>query len=314
MTKKKESAASEKLKKRSKEIAEKLAKGSEIKELKEVKKEEKPLQEVDVLSGKEAIVKKSEAKKVKERETPKKPVEGKKVRVKDIEKVEQEIAKKEEEKEAGKVYSFVEGVKRAKSFSKKRKFTQTWDLAINLKGMNLKRPENRFSLDYSLPAGRGKEAKVGVIADTLATEAKKQGADVVITKEEIDFLAKDKKKLKKIANEVDWFYGEVSLMPLIGKRFGAVLGPRGKVPKPIPPKAAVGLFIKRARNMVRVALKESPVIHLPVGSEGMEEEGIVKNIEGVYGFVKEKLPKGVNNIRSMYIKLTMGKSVKLEVK
>ena len=145
----------------------------------------------------------------------------------------------EEPKDADPIFGYpaTDAVPKARTRSKKRKFAQTWDLAINLKGMNLKKPENRFNLEYALPAGRGKPVKVGVIVDTLATEAKKLDVDLVITKQEIPGIVKNKKLLKKIANEIDWFYGEVSLMPLIGKSFGVVLGPRGKVPKPIPPKA-----------------------------------------------------------------------------
>lgn len=226
-------------------------------------------------------------------------------------KTEQQI---KQSNEPPKIYSFIEGVKKAKEFAPPRKFKQTWDLAINLKGLDLKKPENRFNVEFLLPAGRGKSAKVGIIADSLAAEAKKEGADVVIKKEEIDSFARDKKKLKQIANEIDWFYGEITLMAAVGKSLGAVLGPRGKVPKPIPPKADVGAIIKRARNTVRLLIKESPVIHVSVGTEEMKDDDIIKNIDGVYTFVKEKFPKGVNNIRSMYLKLTMGSPVKLEVK
>lgn len=220
----------------------------------------------------------------------------------------------QETTETPSIFSPAEAVKHARTQTKKRKFSQTWDLSINVKGMNLKRPENRLNLEYLLPAGRGKEVKIGVIADELAAQAKTKGADAVIRKGEIDTLAKDKKKMKKLANDMTWFLGEVTLMAQIGKSLGAVLGPRGKVPKPIPPKADVGVFITRARNTVRVALKDSPVIHIPLGSEAMSDEDIVKNLDGVINFVKEKLPKGVNNIRSAYVKLTMGKPVKIEVK
>jgi len=206
----------------------------------------------------------------------------------------------------------LERIKEAKEKSKKRRFKQTWDFSINLKGIDLKKPENRFSVDFALPEGRGKDTKVVIFADSLASEARKI-ADLVITKEQIESFAKNKKKVKEIANKYDWFFGEAPLMPLIAKAFGTILGPRGKIPKPIPPKANLESLVQAARKMVRVSLKGSPVIHVPVGTEDMPEEKIAANIQAVYNFAKEKLPKGRTNIKSTQIKLTMGKPVKLKL-
>lgn len=205
----------------------------------------------------------------------------------------------------------LEKIKEAKEKSKQRKFTQTWDFSINLKGLDLKKPENRFNFEFILPEGRGRDLKVAFIVDNLESEAKKH-ADFVITKAEVAGLIKNKKKLKKIANEYDWFFGEASLMPLIGKSFGVIFGPRGKIPKPIPPKVNVEPFVQRAKKSIRIFVKDSPVVHVAVGTDKMPEESIAKNIEAVYDAVKDKLPKGNANIRSMYVKLTMGKSVKIE--
>src|SRR3989338_6599165 len=129
-----------------------------------------------------------------------------------------EAAAPEKVVKAGK--DWVARVKEAKQAGAGRKFEQTWDFVINLKGLDLKRPENRFSSEVVLPEGRGKELKVAVISDALTAEAK------------------DSKQAKRIANEYDWFLGEVALMAQIGKTLGMVMGPRGKMPKPVPPKAS----------------------------------------------------------------------------
>lgn len=206
----------------------------------------------------------------------------------------------------------IERLKEAKESSKARKFSQTWDFSLNLKGLNLKKPENRFNFEFMLPEGRGKDQKVAFIVDSLESEAKKH-ADFVITKAQIDSLRKNKKKLKKIANEYDWFFGEASLMPQIGKSFGVIFGPRGKVPKPVPPKVNIEPFVKRAKRSVRVFVKDSPVVHVAVGTDKMEDEKVARNVDAVYNAVKEKLPKGRTNIKTMYVKLTMGKPVKLDI-
>jgi large subunit ribosomal protein L1 len=208
--------------------------------------------------------------------------------------------------------TIIDGVREAKEKSRKRKFVQTVDLLINVKNIDLKKPENRFSSEFFLPNGRGKDVKTAIIADSMATEAKKH-ADLVIRKEEIPGLVGNKKKLKRVANEYDWFFAEITLMAQIGKLLGTVLGPRGKMPKPIPPKVPIEPFVKRAKSQVRVVLKETPVIQVVVGNEGMEDGKIAENVQAVLNFVNEKLPKGKNSVKSVYLKLTMGPVVKLEV-
>jgi len=207
---------------------------------------------------------------------------------------------------------FLNEIKEAKEKAKKRKFIQTWDLIINLKGIDLKKPENRLNLEFVLPEGRGKEGKYVFIVDELLPEAKKTNG-LIITKDDIKKLGEDKKKLKKYAEEYEWWFCETPLMPLVGKMLGVVLGPRGKIPKPIPPKGSLQPFIEMSKKMVRIRVKDSPVIHVPVGTENMKDEQVMKNVIAVMNFVKEKLPKGRVNIKDAYIKLTMGPPVKLKV-
>jgi len=214
---------------------------------------------------------------------------------------------------ATKEFEILDGIKLARENSKKRKFEQSWDFVISLKGVDLKKPENRFNAELPLPKSRGKEPKIAIFADLTAKDAK-EVADLVITKNEIESLAKNKKKMKRIANDYDFFFGEAPLMPMIGKSLGVVLGPRGKVPKPLPPKGNIAPIVNASKRMIRVTLKETPVIYATVGSEKMADEDIAENAKAVYKFVTEKLPKGKNNIRSVFLKLTMGKPIKLSMK
>jgi large subunit ribosomal protein L1 len=208
--------------------------------------------------------------------------------------------------------SLKDKIKEAKENSKPRKFSQTWDLVFNLKDMDLKKPENRLNLELLLPEGLGKELKTAVVADQLYADAKKH-ADIAITKAEIPKLGKDKKKLKQLASEYDWWFGEAPLMPLIGKELGAILGTRGKMPKPLPPKVPLQGILGRAKKSVKIRLVSTPVIQIAVGNESMPDEKVIANLEAALSFVEEHLPKGKNNIRNISLKLTMGKPVKIEV-
>ena len=204
-----------------------------------------------------------------------------------------------------------EKLKEAHEGSKPRGFAQSWDLIFVLRDIDLKKPENRLKLELFLPEGLGKELKTAVVADTMGPDAKKH-ADLVIMKADIPSLAKNKKKLRKLARDYDWWFGEAPLMPIIGKQLGAILGTRGKMPKPVPPKINLEGMIKRAKGSIKIRLTNTPVIQVRVGNESMPDENVAKNIEAVQNFVFERLPKGKNNIKNVMVKLTMGKPVKLE--
>ncbi|HLD57858.1 MAG TPA: 50S ribosomal protein L1 [archaeon] len=204
-------------------------------------------------------------------------------------------------------------IKEAREKAKKRKFSQTFDLVISLTGVDLKKPENKLNLDFLLPEGKGKATKIVLIADAMAAAAK-DDVDLVVRKAEIDVLSKDVKRLKSMASEYDSFFGEVALMPLIGKTLGQVLGPLGKMPKPLPPNANIKAFAEVAKKTVKVRLTNTPVIHTIVGTETMDDQKIETNVNALVNFVKEKLPKGKNNIKAVYLKLTMGPAIKLPLK
>ena len=206
----------------------------------------------------------------------------------------------------------LEKVKEARKESRQRKFEQTWDMVISMKGLDLKKPENRLNFDLTLPEGTGKTRKTALMTDSMVADAKKH-VDLVITKAEIEAYAKDKKKQKQLAESYDSFFADASLMPLIGKSFGQVFGPRGKLPKPIPPKVNVAPLIEASKRQVKIMLRESPVIYVSIGKEGMDDDKIAKNAQAVFNAVKERLPKGLSNMKSITIKLTMGKPVKVEV-
>lgn len=210
------------------------------------------------------------------------------------------------------INKIVKAVKEAKEKSKKRNFVQSIDLAVTL-NLDTTKPENRLNDEIVLPYGRGKPIKIGVIGEGELAHQAKSLADIVITKKELEELAKDKRKAKEIAKDYDFFIAQADLMPLIGRYLGIILGPRGKMPKPVPPTADIKPMIERLRKTVRVRTKDKPVFHVPVGTEKMKEEEVAKNIEAIFNYLERKLERGLSDVKSAYISTTMGKSVKLEV-
>lgn len=207
---------------------------------------------------------------------------------------------------------FLDAVHKAKKDSPQRKFSQTWDMSIEFKGMDMKKPESKLNMEIPLPEGRGKEIKIMFIADT-ASDDLKNVVDKVLLKPEVEKLSGNKKEIRKLASEYDSWLAEAPLMPLVGKALGMILAPRGKMPKPIPPKAKIDGIVSLAKKSVKIKTKDTPVVHAPIGTDKMADEQIAKNALHVFNTVSEKLPKGRNNVKSVHIKLTMGKSAKVEL-
>ena len=206
----------------------------------------------------------------------------------------------------------LEAVKKAKEESKPRNFTQSIDVIINIKDLDVKKPENRFDEEVSLPNGRGKDVKIGFIADgELAVSAKNAGIDLVITKEGLEEFGKDRKQAKKLANQYDFFVAQADMMPLVGRFLGPVLGPRKKMPKPVPPSVKVEPLITRLKSTVRVGIKTQATIQALVGTQDMSDEDIAENIDAILTVLDNNLEKGRNQIKSMFIKTTMGSVVRV---
>ena len=209
--------------------------------------------------------------------------------------------------------TLLDAVKEAKAKSGQKKFKQTVELILDIKEIDMKSPESRIQAVVELPHATAKPNKIFVVASgELALKARKAKADTVIERAELEALAGKKKELRKLANSYDVFLSEAPMMPRVGKIFGPVLGPRGKLPVPVPPNADIGKLITKNRKTVIVRMRNQPVIQCPVGTENMNEEELVDNIQSVLRVVEGKLKRGLKNIKLAFIKTSMGEPVKIK--
>ncbi|MEA2055035.1 MAG: 50S ribosomal protein L1 [Candidatus Thermoplasmatota archaeon] len=207
----------------------------------------------------------------------------------------------------------VNSVKKAldDEYNPKRKFKQSVDLVVNLKDVDMSKPENRIDEEIYLPNGRGEKAKIGVFATGEMALKAKESADMVFKPEEMEELAKDAKNAKGVAEEYDFFIAEAPLMPTVGKTLGRFFGPRGKMPRPIPPNADISAEVEKLRNTVRIRSKDKTTFHCIVGKEDMDADAISENIEAILKVVEGKFERGRMNIKSAYVKSTMGTPVRV---
>jgi len=209
--------------------------------------------------------------------------------------------------------TIMNAIKEAKEKAKKRNFIQSVELIINLQDIDMKSPGGRIQERVELPyPSSEKPNKICVIASgELALNAKRAKADLIIERDDLKELAGKKKEIRKIANEYDFFIAEAPLMPLVGKILGTALGPRGKMPVPVPPRADIAGLIEKHRKMVFIRMRNQPVIQCRVGTESMNEEKIAENVQVILRVLEGKLKRGIKNIESAYIKMSMGTPVKI---
>lgn len=209
--------------------------------------------------------------------------------------------------------TIMNAIKEAKEKAKKRNFIQSVELIINLQDIDMKSPGGRIQERVELPyPSSEKPNKICVIASgELALNAKRAKADLVIERDDLKELAGKKKEIRKIANEYDFFIAEAPLMPLVGKTLGTALGPRGKMPVPVPPRADIAGLIEKHRKMVFIRMRNQPVIQCRVGTESMNEEKIAENVQVILRVLEGKLKRGIKNIESVYIKMSMSTPVKI---
>ncbi len=206
----------------------------------------------------------------------------------------------------------VEVIKQAKESDKTRKFQQSIEMILVFKDIDVKKG---FAINETiqLPKKMSKSASVCIIAaGDLGIQAKNAKADRVMNEAELVQLGKNKRESRKVINKYDFFLADTKLMPTVGKVLGQLLGPRGKMPTPIPFNAPVEALLERFRTSVGVKVKGSLSLSCKIGEESMEDADLAANASAVAAIIEKKLPNGDKNIRKIMIKTTMGKAIRLE--
>lgn len=213
----------------------------------------------------------------------------------------------------------IRAVQAVKSSGPKRNFSQAIDLVINLQNLDMKKQESNVDTFIALHYDKGKKVKVCAIVGPELKDAAKLACDGVIVVEDFHKYKDNKKAIKKLSNEYDYFVAQANIMTQIATVFGRVFGPRGKMPNPkagcvVPPNANLKIVYDRLQKLMRVQTKNAPSIKCSVGSEKMDDAHIVDNIDTVYKGILNVLSNAENSIRNISLKLTMGKPILVEAK
>jgi large subunit ribosomal protein L10Ae len=197
---------------------------------------------------------------------------------------------------------------------KERKFKETIDLQIGLKDLDLNK-DKRFSGVVKLPYVIRPRLKICVIADAVHSEqCQKLGYDFITTEslsKKIDPTDKKGKMLKRWCKHYKLLFVSESIVSQLPKLGGQFYSRWGKFPFVIKTNEPVKNKVEEQLSSVKFQLKKVMCLAIAVANIDMSEEQIRQNLNTAINFLVSLLKKGWNNIKSLYIKTTMGKSVAL---
>ncbi len=202
-------------------------------------------------------------------------------------------------------------IKRAREGAGKRKFTQSAELTLVLKDIDVKKGFNINEV-VVLPNKPSRLASICVVASgDMGTRARKAEIDKVVEPSELDRLGTNKREARKVVKSHDFFLSDTAQMATVGRSLGQFLGPQGKMPTPVPYGAPIESIAARLRGAVRVKAKNQLNISAKIGNEKMDDAQLAENASAVIAAVEKKLPQGDKNIKNALVKFTMGRAVKL---
>lgn len=198
----------------------------------------------------------------------------------------------------------------------KRKFKQSYELIINLKGLNLKKPEEQVDIWLQLPNKIEEKKVCALVGGELKEEADNNCAKTVLV-DDFNKYEGNKKEIKKLSQSYDFFIAQANIMPTVAKTFGRYFGPHGKMPNPkvgcvVPPNASLGPLVEKLQTTARAAAKTEASVKLKAGKEEMDLDKVAENMLFVYNTVLHKLPQEKNNIKNVIVKTTMSAPIRVE--
>ena len=203
----------------------------------------------------------------------------------------------------------LEMVKKVRAATKERKFKQSIELIITFKDIDVKKG---FAINeiVQLPKTSSPATVCIIATGDMSQKAKEAKADTVIGTEELAKYGANKRESRKFINKHDFFLADTKVMPVVGKTLGQLLGPRGKMPTPVPFDASIEAFIQRFRSCIKVRSRASLSVSAKIGDVTMEDPDLVINALTVLHAIEKHLPNGEKNMKKILIKTTMGKPVK----
>ncbi|KCV71616.1 60S ribosomal protein L10a [Fonticula alba] len=196
------------------------------------------------------------------------------------------------------------------SKTKQRKFTETIELQIGLKNYDPQK-DKRFSGTIRLPFAPRPQMTVCILADAAHQDQANEAGLPSMNIEDLRKLNRNKKQIKILAKSYDAFLSSESLIKQLPRILGPGLSKAGKFPAPVTNTDSLLAKVEETKCTIKFQLKKVLCLGVPIANITMEAEDIVQNIALAVNFLVSLLKKNWQNVKSLYIKSTMGKPVRV---
>merc|ERR1712137_1198368 len=155
--------------------------------------------------------------------------------------------------------------------------------------------------------------KICLIADEKhKTEAANNKLDIAVTSlEELKKFNKQKKEVKKWAKKYDLLIASDTVLKKVPVVVGPILNRIQMFPTAVSHNQPLVLSVQDLRSSVKFQLRKVTCMGVAAGREDMTDDELRANIMMSLNFLVSLLKKGWHNLKSVNIKMSMGKAVKL---
>jgi large subunit ribosomal protein L10Ae len=188
----------------------------------------------------------------------------------------------------------------------KKHFVETIELQVGLKNYDPSK-DKRFSGAIKLPVECKPRMNFCVLGDQIHND---QAAKLNIDFKDVEALKKlnkNKKLIKKLAQKYDAFLSSESVLRQIPRILGPGLNKAGKFPTLLAANEDLEAKMASVKSTVKFQLKKVLCLGVAVGHVKQSEDQLVLNITMAVNFLVSLLKKNWQNVKSLYVKSTMGK-------
>ena len=153
--------------------------------------------------------------------------------------------------------------------------------------------------------------KLCILADAAHIDQAKAISLDYMSVDDLKKLNKDKKLIKKLAKKYDGFLASEALIKQIPRLLGPGLNKAGKFPTPVTHLDNLSDKVNEIKATIKFQLKKVLCLAVSIGNVKMTEDELVGNTMLGINFLVSLLKKNWQNIKSLFVKSSMGKPIRL---
>jgi large subunit ribosomal protein L10Ae len=172
-------------------------------------------------------------------------------------------------------------------------------------------PDKRFNGSVRLPHIAYNKVRVCVMANAIHIEECTANNIPFIDVDGLKAFNKDKTKIKKWCKKYDIILASDSVAKQVTKLLGNVLVKLGKFPIALAEGEKILPKIEEVRHTVKFQSKKASCLGTAIGTVETGEENLRQNITMSINFLVSLMKKGWQNIGTLHLKTSMGKSYRI---